>query len=801
MKANLKSFRHQPALDPIVASSNLCHSKQPGSIRDWLTRSLSPRERAGVRGNATPALQNTLATWRNYKIPFAQQRAYWAVIGLASLACGSLAHAQTATNTPAASGSSTNVTKLQETTVQGKLDQARSQISPDLGATTYTITSAQIGAISQGENAPFNQVLLRAPGVAQDSAANGDLHVRGEHANLQYRINDVLLPEGITGFGLELDTRFVESMKLITGSLPAQYGFRTAGVVDIQTKSGAFENGGGGEIYGGSHDTIRPSFELGGSTNNLNYFVDGSFEHTSLGIENPTSSHEAIHDKSNQGKFFTYLSYVLDDTSRVNLMLSGSDSNFQVPNVPGNTTPTFAPAPGQPPTLDSANLNENQNEQNYFAALTYQKSVDNVNFQVSAIGRKSSVHFTPDPTGDLYFNGVASDVSRTLYSGGLQADGSYNIGDKHTLRAGVMFIGETVAANSTTTVYDVITDPANPNFGQPNGTPSRAIVDNHNLYGLFTGLYLQDEWKILPKVTLNYGARFDVFNSSFDNENQLSPRVNLIYQPCDVTTLHAGYSRYFTPPPVENVSGGTLAKFTGTSNDQGLQDSPVKAERADYFDVGASQQLAPGLTVGVDGYYKHAKNQLDDGLFGQTLILSAFNYAQGQVDGVEFTANYTKGGFATYANVALGDALGTQINSSQFLFSADKLAYTQTGYVHLDHNQTVSGSFGTSYLWNETATCTLQVFVDAIFGSGLRTDLTAGGVTIPNGASLPDYYSVNVGAEQRIKVGKSKFLKARVDVMNLTDNSYALRNGQGIGVGAPQYGARRSFYGTLGFQF
>ena len=149
-----------------------------------------------------------------------------------------------------ASGSSTNVTQLGNITVVGKLNQARDQIVPDLGATAYTISKEQIATLSQGDNAPFNQVILRAPGVAQDSAANGDLHVRGEHANLQYRINDVLLPEGITGFGLELDPRFVESMQLITGSLPAQYGFRTAGVVDIQTKSGAFENGGdGGNVW------------------------------------------------------------------------------------------------------------------------------------------------------------------------------------------------------------------------------------------------------------------------------------------------------------------------------------------------------------------------------------------------------------------------------------------------------------------------------------------------------------------------------------------------------------------------
>ncbi|HWY29672.1 MAG TPA: hypothetical protein VNX46_02895, partial [Candidatus Acidoferrum sp.] len=184
-------------------------------------------------------------------------RLYWSVISLVALSCGGTALGQT--NSAAApdtatngltTGSSTNVTDLGNVTVIGQLDRARNQILPDLGATAYTIDKDAIESGSRGGNAPFNDIILRAPGVAQDSAANGDLHVRGEHANLQYRINDVLLPEGITGFGLELDPRFVQSLQLITGSLPAQYGFRTAGVVDIQTKSGAFENGGQVEMYG-----------------------------------------------------------------------------------------------------------------------------------------------------------------------------------------------------------------------------------------------------------------------------------------------------------------------------------------------------------------------------------------------------------------------------------------------------------------------------------------------------------------------------------------------------------------------
>jgi outer membrane receptor protein involved in Fe transport len=623
---------------------------------------------------------------------------------------------------------------------------------------------------------------------------------------LQYRINDVLLPEGITGFGLELDPRFVESMQLITGSLPAQYGFRTAGVVDIQTKSGAFDNGGEAEVYGGSHDTVRPSFEYGGSEGKLTYFVDGSYDHNSLGIENPTSSHNAIHDVTDQYKTFTYLSYLLDDTSRVSFMGSASYSNFEVPNTPElpvGTAPGGAAwnASSGPATFDSANLDERQKEQNYYGVVTYQKSVADLNFQISAIGRNSDVHFLPDPVGDLYFNGVASDVNRKLYSGGLQADASYELGDKHTIRGGAMAVDESVSADSTTTVFNL------DNAGNPTGSPF-AIPDNNVLHGQFYGLYLQDEWKMFSKFTVNYGARFDVFNSSFDNENQLSPRLNFIYTPTEATTLHAGYSRYFTPPPIENVSGSTLAKFAGTSNASATgQNDPVKAERANYFDAGITQKLAPGLQVGLDGYYKQAKDQLDDGLFGQTLILSAFNYAKGEIYGVELTGSYVHGGFSSYANLAYSVAKGEDWNSAQFLFDPADAAYVKDHWIYLDHDQRVTGSFGMAYTWNEGRSASTRVYVDALYGSGLRADGggtedgTLTGNPIPNGTTVPDYYSINIGVEQSFKIHKQQILKARLDIVNLTDNSYELRDGSGVGVNAAQYGERIGFFGSLSYVF
>jgi len=740
-------------------------------------------------------------------------RFYWTVISLVALSCGA-ARAQTnsvtdaggATNSVVTAGSSTNVTDLGNVKVIGKLDQARSNILPDLGATAYTHTAEQIQSQSQGDDAPMNQVILRSPGVAQDSAANGDLHVRGEHANLQYRINDVLLPEGITGFGLELDPRFIDSMELITGSLPAQYGFRTAGVVAIQTKNGAFANTGSVEMYGGSYDTVRPSFEYGGNSGNWNFFVDGSYDHNALGIENPTGASTAIHDNTDQYKTFVYASRILSDTSRLSIIGSASYANYEIPINPAQqpVSTQGGGAPWAPPTSPNA-LNDNQNEQNYYGVVAYQLSAGDLNLQVAGFGRYSSAHYVPgDVAAALYYNGgVATDESRSLYSSGLQSDASYALGDKHTLRGGAMVWEEWVAADTSTTVFPV--DGMNDIDG-----PQQTIVQDNNPDALFAGAYLEDEWKILSKITINYGARFDYYSSTSDNEYQLSPRVNLIYQPTDSTTFHAGYSRYFTPPPLETVPAGDITAFNGTSGASAVTTADtVKAERSNYYDLGVSQKLLPGLQVGLDGYYKTARQQLDDGLFGQSLILSSFNYLKGRVYGAEFTASYTHGGFSTYANVAYSVAQGEGASSAQFLWpDAGTVNYVNHNWIALDHDQRVTGSFGAAYVWKEGKKYSTRAYIDAIYGSGLRQDGdgTIGGTEdatdpIPNGSTVPSYYTINIGAEQSYQLSKHKAFKARLDIVNLTDNTYELRSGSGVGVNAAQYGERIGFFGSLSFVF
>jgi outer membrane receptor protein involved in Fe transport len=683
-----------------------------------------------------------------------------------------------ATTTPSASATPGTATAEQVVVTSQELDISREQIVPSLGATRYTVGPDRLDSQAQGENAPFNQTILRFPGVAQDSF--GQLHVRGEHANLQYRIDDVLLPESIPGFGQELATRFADSISLMTGALPAQFGFRTTGVIDIHTKNGAVFTGSEASIYAGSFDTIMESFERGGVIGKFSYYVTESYLHDGIGVENPTRSSSPIHDDTDQYKFFGYFSDIIDETSRVTLLVGANHSDFEIPNNPGQK-PAFNDMGRS--TFNSAKLDENQSEDSEYEILTYQKKAGDLNFQASIFNRFSSILFRPDNVGDLIFNGVASRVDRDILSNGVELDSSYKLNDEHTLRAGFIFTEQHATIDTATLVF-----PVDANGNQTSTTPQN-IVDNHDKYGYFYGIYLQDEWKPFEQLTINFGGRLDFVNA-FADENQLSPRFNVVYKPWDSTTLHAGYARYFTPPPLEAVPQSTIAKFTGTTNESAItKDSAVTAERAHYFDAGLTQKIMEGFNVGLDGFYKSSHSTLDEGQFGQALILSSFNYKRGEIYGGEFTSSYDHGPFSAYGNLAYEWARGTQWSSAQFLFAPDEFAFVKNHWIFLDHDQRFTGSAGASYTWNDW-----KITSDFLYGNGLRHAFV-------NSRKLPAYETINVSLQRRIKITEKTSVTVRFDVVNLLDKIYELRDGSGIGVGAPQFGQRRGFYGTVAYDF
>jgi outer membrane receptor protein involved in Fe transport len=716
-------------------------------------------------------------------------------------------------------------------TKSNSFDQARSNLYTTIGTTSDTISHDTIDALPQGTNAPVEKVLLQAPGVSQDSAASGLLHVRNDHANVQFRINGVMLPDGVTGFGSVLATELIGTMALVTGALPAEYGMRTVGLVDITTRNDIFNNSGSVSYYGGSRGTFQPSFEYGGTFGancpsstatpgtskpsssttgadcfgGVQYFFTGSYLQTTEGIENALPTLNAIHDFSQQQKGFAYMSTFVDPYTRLTLMAGTATNNFQIPNVTSAPISSTLVPPLSSGTFNSAQLNENQYEDTQFGMLAMQRSLNGFDGQLSYFTRYNDLHFTPDPVGDLLLNGIASDISRQSYTNGVQGDGSYQINPAHTLRMGFTVSGEQTVVDNTSLVQDLATG------------ATESINDDVSKLGWLAGVYAQDEWKITSQLTMNAGLRFDQM-WEYTDANQLSPRVSFTYKPLENTTFHAGYARYFTPPVLVEAAPANIALFSGTSGATPGGTNPVLPERSNYFDAGLDQKIPLGcytavakdcssLDLGIDAYYKLATDLIDNGLFGQALVLSAFNYAQGVVQGIEFSAKYHSGNLQAYANLAVGQEKATNVVSNQYLFNnttplpdlggLTELQYVDSHWIYTDHTQIVTGSAGLAYqfcgrgsnsgeAWWDTM-CGTKVSTDMIYGSGLRTGDANIGTESP-------YAQFNVGLSHEFATPDAKPVTVRFDVVNLFDTIYQIRSGTGIGVFAPQYGPRRGYF-------
>ncbi len=674
--------------------------------------------------------------------------------------------------------------------VAKRLDRERSEIQPSLGATRYDFSKTAIANTPLGENATLNQVLLRAPGVVQDGF--GQIHVRGDHGSLQYRLDGVQLPEGLALFSSILSPRFADQISLITGSLPAQYGLRTAGVVDITVKSGTTNPGGEASAMVGSYNWVQPSLEYGGRSGNFDYFAVGQYVSNNIGIENPTPSTAPLHDSTAQWYALTKLSAVADENTRLSFIAGGASARYQIPNVPGQT-PEFAV--NGITDWNSAVLDQRQWEDTYFGIASLQKSYQNFNMQLSGFGRYSKLSYQPDALGDLLYNGVAPWSQRSSFAFGVQGDASWKVASNHTLRGGFLVQREQVSSFSQNNALGLIPDPSDPSALIPGDSPV-GFSDGSTLVGWTYSVYLQDEWKVTPTVTVNFGARFDAISGQI-SENQVSPRINVVWEPTPQISLRAGYSRYFVPAPLNQVGFASLAARLGTTAEpENFTNDPVRAERSDYFDVGLTVKPIDGLTIGFAGYYKFAENYLDKGQFGAPIQLASFNYANAQVKGFELYANYDQGPWSVYGNLAWSKVSATRINSAQYNFSPEDLAYIGSYWIAADHDQGWTGSAGAAYVFNQGSDHATRVSADVLFGSGLRTSIVT-----PNDTSLPAYATLNLSVTQKIPIAGSKGTQIRLDAINVTDGVYELRTGEGVGVGAPQYGMRRAFFVTLAQKF
>jgi outer membrane receptor protein involved in Fe transport len=636
------------------------------------------------------------------------------------------------------------------------------------------------------------------PGVV--SGSFGQLFFRGSHANIQYQIDGVQLPDSPSNtFGDALTPRNIDHMEVITGGIPAEYGQRLAAVVNIISKSGPESAGGSAELNYGSYNTISPTVTYGGSseTGNIHYYLSGNFNRTDRGLDTPQpiapnnqaqGGKDAIHDYNWGHNEFAKMDWVIDNRNKLSFIVFDAFSFYQIPNYPSTFQPTTAIDPnnffssffvdqfGNPAGSYNylpPNTDDNQSEENTYIQAVWKHTFSETSFlQLAPYYKLSYIKVNNDPTNDLNafaFNNPSSFAQeRTTHNWGLKGDYTWRANQNHLVKAGMQLqASRSVGGISILTV--------------PGGTP---FTDNDPDTGFFESLYLQDDWTIVSSLTLNAGLRFDATQFTFGQSTNSSdyafqPRVGLSYLLTENTKVHGFYGKLFQPAPLENLRDA----FTQVGNGQGGQLSAydIKAEKDDYFEVGVAQQLPFDQVGQINFYYKSATNMLDDQQLLNTSIAQPFNYATGFAYGLEISlkGNITNE-LTDYLNYSYEIAQGQGISGGIFAFPAGQQP-SPGQWVYLDHVQIHTANAGLTYRKNN-----LWLTTQGLLGSGLRTGPN-------NSSSLPVHFTMDftVGYEFKGNDFWSQW-KVSADVLNMFDNVYPVTVANGFN--GSHYAAGREYF-------
>jgi hypothetical protein len=659
-------------------------------------------------------------------------------------------------------------------------------LSPGLsstGANEYSITSKNIEDLPAGINTIFTDVVAQMPGVGIDQ--NQQVHIRDtEGSGFQYQINGVQVPFDINTnppFISMINPQFVDRLGLVDGILPARFSYADGGVLDIKTKDGCEQPGGSATMYAGQRGMVQPSIQYGGcgGDGKISYYGSALYSQNNLAFSSATSGANAYHDATNQGQAFGLVSYAINDTSKITLMFSVSDSDNQLPNDP--TLPalfTLAHAPD----VSAVDINSYLNFRDYLGMLSYTNApTDQLSYELSYSIHSIDELYEPDNAGELIYQGVATTASHKDFDNTLQGDATYKL-EQHTISGGFYLGAYDVTADSNSLVF-----PADTAGNQTSTVPVRVINQAHAL-NILSGVYINDLWQISPEWRLNVGVRRDEL-TGFTHGNQIDPTVNLSWMPATETTFHAGVARYFQVPSFEGISPKSPAAFAGTTG-QGPSGRTTPLTEDDWeWDLGVVQKLLPGLTVSLDGFYEYTRHYLDAGQFGVVPIFAPFNYHHGNVWGGEAAFDYRVGDFSAYANVTLAKNYQTGVATGQFNFTEPReAAYINSHYIVLDHQPFLGISTGATYDLKP-----YKFSVQANYTSGLDTGFA-------NTEPLPSTFQMNVGIERSFEIAGYQF-SDRLTMLNIFDRTNLIRPAGGLGVFESAYGPRFTVYDALTISF
>jgi hypothetical protein len=649
------------------------------------------------------------------------------------------------------------------------------------GTSTSTLSAREIRALPGGTTRSLNDVVATQPGITRDNY--GAVHVRGNFAGLQLRIDDIPLPPSVQDRLQQLlDSQIVERADVIVGGLPAEYGESVAGVVDIQTRRPGPRPDGELQLTYGTYNQLLGQASGAGRAGPLSVAAAASVSTTQRGLDAPAAT-PILHDRLRAGHALLSADDRLSAADHLRLIAAYGESHYQIPIDP-TLLPLSAAPPGavravdqygnDPPDFVPTGANPTEIERDLFAALSWFHDFGpRATLQVAPFVRYEKSQLSCDPAGALGPTadpgGSCSDVSHRVAQGGVLVNQSLGVG-RHDLKTGLLFDGQ----RSTVGYAQYFRDDAAPDGGPD---PAQTVAGEDRVDVVLGGAYVQDRIA-LGKWTLFPGVRLDVLRASFDGAaNTLvgpSFRLGASYAVSDRLLAHAYVGTLWQPPTYD---APTAARVLGVVPPGAPVPNDLRAELDLYAEAGLVAAPVPQLRLSVTPWVRFSRHTIDDNEVGDTALTADYNYDRGRAAGFEVGAVWALWQrLHGFANATFELSQGAGIASARYLFSPDQLAFT--GYQSTDNAQKVSANAGLD-LADQAGSTHLGGLVT--FGSGLRTGPT-------NNATLPASTIVDVTLRHRFDVPLRPELA--IDVRNLFDVVYAYRISTGSLAGTA-YGSLR----------
>ena len=676
------------------------------------------------------------------------------------------------------------------------LEPDRTSSDTDIG---QTILERPVGA---APSRAIESIVASTPGFVTDD--NGRMHPRGSESQVQYVVDGVPITDNMSAiFSTSLDARTLRTVEVLTGGIPAEFGDKLAGVINVNTRSGLEgPTQGGISFSGGSFSTGETAVDFSTHTKKFGFLTNLSASTSQRYLDPPTLDN--FHNFGRTGKAFFRLDYQFDANNTLRGVFNFGGSNFEVPN---RFEQELA---GQDQRQRLRDNSQNISFQHIFSPNTLA--------QFSFFHRQNNAKLISNTLSTP----VVANQDRTLQNyGGIgslsMTRGSHNIkfGGQFTITP----VDEHFSFYPTEQFPDLVDEQGNV-FANPinNFNAANPFVFDQSKTGRTLSAYAQDRFTVFKNLTLDLGVRYDNYKLLI-HEQEVSPRLAVAYFiPKTQTTLRASYNRLFQPPPAENLllaSSSAAAALSPIAVLQGITTvQPILPDKQNAFEVGAQQLLSKLFRLNLTVYQKRIKNFSDKDQFFETGVIFPIAISSGRVTGEEVRLESTDiHGFHTFVSYANARAFGvTPITGGLFLGEDPQDLFLQGFKFANDHDQRNEAQFQVSYNHRPSG---IYASFSGRYDSGVPTDVEPG-TTLSQFVAQgfdPRLYNEIDFQRGRVRprtildfsVGADLMRKERVsmnlqfDVQNLT-NELFLYNFQSVFSGT-HVGYPRLFSGRLSIRF